>query len=302
VSQDSSARRSPSPIQVEHDKLRQDVVAVRQYGEAHPEAWVELRIENEPTVRIVALFAGDDVRRHEQTLHRLVAYPDQLEVHSSPWPLIYLEEIRAHVHQIGRTREPGVLQGDGITYGRLDVRLAAGQEELATQLHDRYGDAIDLTVGFFHFPDMAVLNNDGLPKQRTKPERPPLLPSDEIQVSIPEGLEVRSGYTCASVLQMHNRRSDEVRVMTNGQLTAYIVDPATQEMVGGFSGAQRMPSVGFRILPGDTTDIPLLIASASAVPRLGYAIPPGHWAIETQLRLGDWGLFRTPPLSINVVP
>jgi hypothetical protein len=277
------------------------MAVVRQYGESHPEAWVELRFENEPAVRIVALFAGDDVEDHERALRSLVVYPDQLEVRSLPWPLIHLEVIRAAIHELARTTEPGTIRQWGIGRGRVNVTLAASQEGLAAELQDRYGDAIDLTIGYFHFPDMAILNSDGSPSQRTEPERPPLLPSDEIQVSTPEGLEVKSGYNCRSMLRVHNLGSDEVRVMTNGQLTAYIVDPRSQEKVGGFSGAQPMPAVGFEILPGETADIPLLIGSASAVSRLGYAIPPGRWAIETELRLGDRGHFRTPPLSIDVV-
>ena len=90
--------------------------------------------------------------------------------------------------------------------------------------------------------------------------------------------------------------------MTNGQLTAYIVDPETQEKIGGFCGAQPVPIVEFEMPPGETADIPLLIGSASAVSGLGYAIPPGRWAMETELRLGDRRRFRTPPLSIDVVP
>jgi hypothetical protein len=58
-------------------KLRADVEGVRRYGEAHPEAWVELRYENEPTVRIVALFSGESLEVHELALRRLVSHPGQ---------------------------------------------------------------------------------------------------------------------------------------------------------------------------------------------------------------------------------
>jgi hypothetical protein len=70
----------------EQGKLRDDVQVVRQYAELHPESWVELRFENEPSVRIVAVFSGDELDAHESKLRRLVAYPDQLEVRHSPWP------------------------------------------------------------------------------------------------------------------------------------------------------------------------------------------------------------------------
>jgi hypothetical protein len=293
--------QGPSPLQVEHDKLRPDVVTIRQYGESHPEAWVELRFENEPIVRIVVLLAGDDAQVHERALRCLVAYPDQLEVRGSPWPLNYLNEIREYVHEIGRTRTATTLQGDGITNGRLYVKLVASQVELAAELHDRYGDAIDLTVGRFPFPDAAVLSHDGAAEERTKQERPLLLPPDQIQISIPEGLEIKSGDTITSVLQAQNFESNEIAITTGLHLIAHIVDPETQEVVGGYSGAVATVARRFEIPPGESADIPLLIALESAVPRLGYAIPPGRWAVDTELRLGDRGVFRTPPLSISVV-
>jgi hypothetical protein len=287
---------------VEHNKLRPDIAAISQYGNSHPEAWVGLRFENEPTVRIVVLLAGDDTRAHELTLRRLVSYPDQLEVRSSPWPLSYLEEIRADLHEIGRTGKPGTLQRDGVRNGRLYVKLGASHEELAAELRDRYGNAIDLTVGSLHFPDMAVFQHDGSSKQRTKPKRPPLLPLDEFQVSIPQGLKVTSGETVASALRVHNRGSDEVAIAPGSGLIAHFVDPETQEEVGGYSGAGAAVARYVRIVPGGTAEISLLIAAESAVARLGYAIPPGRWEIVTTLPLGDRGSFRTPPLSINVVP
>jgi hypothetical protein len=294
--------RDSSSIQLEHDKLRLDMAAITHYGNSHPEAWVGLRFENEPTVRIVVLLAGDDVRAHELNLRRLVNYPDQLEVRSSRWPLSYLEEIRADLHQIGRTSKPGTLQGDGIRNGRLYVKLGASHEELAAELRDRYGDAIDLTVGSLHFPDMAVLQPDGSSKQSTKPKRPPLLPLDEFQVSIPQGLSVRSGETVTSALRVHYRGSDEVAIATGSGLIAHFVDPETQEEVGGYSGAVPAVARFVPIVPGGTADISLLIAAESAVVRLGYAIPPGRWEIVTTLSMGHRGSFRTPPLSINVVP
>src|ERR1700729_371234 len=48
-------------LEHEHGKLRGDLEVVRRYGDAHPDAWVGLRFENDPPVRIVALFAGGEL-------------------------------------------------------------------------------------------------------------------------------------------------------------------------------------------------------------------------------------------------
>jgi hypothetical protein len=49
--------------------LREDVEAIRHYGEANPESWTGLHFENEPRVLIVASFVGD-LERHELELRR----------------------------------------------------------------------------------------------------------------------------------------------------------------------------------------------------------------------------------------
>jgi hypothetical protein len=56
--------------------------------------------------------------------------------------------------------------------------------------------------------------------------------------------------------------------------------------VGGFAGPQTLPLIIFRVAPGRTERVPLLIGTASFTPRLGYAIPPGNWAMQATLTLG----------------
>jgi hypothetical protein len=83
-----------------------------------------------------------------------------------------------------------------------------------------------------------------------------------------------------------------------------VVDPQTGEVVGGFAGAQRLRLVIFRVAPGQAEQIPLLIGTASGTPRLGYAIPPGEWAIQVTLTLGlhpgDSPRRRTPLLPLTI--
>ncbi len=90
-------------LSFEQGRLRHDVGVVRAYGEAHPDAWVGLRYENEPSVRIVALFTGDQVQLQEEALRQLVEHPDQLELLWSPFPLTHLEAIKAEIHTLATT-------------------------------------------------------------------------------------------------------------------------------------------------------------------------------------------------------
>jgi len=60
----------------------------------------------------------------------------------------------------------------------------------------------------------------------------------------------------------------------------------------------------FRISPGGTERIPLLIGTASSTARLGYAVPPGSWGLQTTLDLaqdpGERVPRRTPVLPLTI--
>ena len=292
----SPAAERSAQLSFEQGKLRNDVATVRAYGEAHPDTWVALRFENEPSVRIVALFVGDDLRPHEEALRQLVEHPDQLELRSSPYPLAHLEAIRDEIHALATSLESGTFKMWGVGQGMVNVQLRASEEPLAAELHDRYGGAVDLTVGSFRYPAMTPL----YPRVETWGKQAPLLSADVADVSVPKGLTIGSGEDLMSVLLTHNNTDQELVIKTNGQVTARVVDPQTGDYVGGFTGAQHMPLIPFRIPPGESVDIPLLIGTASSVPELGYAIPPGQWSIEVTLGISDQGAFRTPLLPITV--
>ena len=68
-------------------------------------------------------------------------------------------------------------------------------------------------------------------------------------------------------------------------MVAVVVDPQTGETVGGFSGLQTLNLKMFRVAPGGSTRISLLIGTASSRPQLGYTIPPGEWGIQATLKL-----------------
>ncbi len=288
---------------LEQSELRGDVEAVRLYGAAHPDAWVGLRFENEPTVRIVALFAGDALASHRDALHRLVSFPDRLEVRSSPWPLVRLEQITDEIRAMATapgSADSGVFSGWGGTAGgKVSVRLRGNGQDVAARLVERYGDAVEVTVGYLRFPG-RVLQESMEPRfaDADRP-RPPLLPP-HLGLTVGEDLIVRSGADLWSMVRLSNDGSAEVVVKTNGQLTPVVIDPQTEEVVGGFSGAQTMQLVRFVAPAAGSVEIPLCIGTASTAPRLGYAVPPGRWAVEAALELGDEGAFRAPPIPLTV--
>lgn len=302
-SDDGDVEHDPrSDLELEHSKLRGDIDIVRSYGEAHLDIWVDLWVENEPSVRIVALLAGDDVDEHEATLRGLVTHPDQLDVHRSDrYSRSYLDSIAADVRRMATTTERGAFRSWGIGAGKLNVVVRAIRQDLAQRLLDSYGDAVKLRVGFLSYPDPTMIDTQVPQRRQPAPERPPLLAADEVQISVDEGLEVRSGEQLGGALHVHNVGTQEFVVLTNGAVTAAIVDPRTGSVVGGYEFAQHMPGIEFRVPSGGVVDIPLLVGTASTNPLLGYCVPPGRWAVEVSLNLQGRGIFRTPLLPIEVI-
>lgn len=123
----------------------------------------------------------------------------------------------------------------------------------------------------------------------------------KIRAELEEDLVLRSGHSGRVGLLLHNLGSEQIQLVTNGSLTALVVDPITREVVGGFSGAQVLPMVPFTAAPGGAVHVPLLVGTASLVPALGYAIPPGQWAIRTTLKLVSGRSLSTPTLPLPVI-
>jgi hypothetical protein len=178
------------------------------------------------------------------------------------------------------------------------ITLAPWAVSTAADLHDQFGDAIDLTVGALPFPP-------GRSRER-RPEvvrRAELLDPGQATVELAALAVVRSGYTLRHGMLLRNISSEDIEVATNGQVTGVVVDPETERAVGGFAGPQLLPLVVFRVAPGATERIPLLIGTASFVPDLGYAVPAGRWGIEATLTLGrnpDSPSRRTPVLPLTI--
>lgn len=175
----------------------------------------------------------------------------------------------------------------------LRIELAPWATEVAQSFHDRFGADVHLQVGALSFPE-------AVPVRLSMPELGPELDPSEIGVALDEPVEVGSGHSVRSRLQVWNRADSDLQVITNGGVTAYVVKPGTGAVVGGFSGAQRLPRVAFRIVPGAFEPIPLLVGTASFVPDLGYAVPPGSWEIRVPMELGDGRHVTTPGLVITV--
>jgi hypothetical protein len=214
------------------------------------------------------------------------------------------EELKVVLARL-RDKQPGTLMQypmPEVDEGRqppFTIQLAPWATATAEELHQRFGDDIELTVGALPYPPGRQ------PPHLPAPGPPAdLLDPHEIAAELDGPAVVRSGHTLRHGLLLGNRTGRELQIATNGQVTAVVVDPHTGEVVGELAGPQRLPLIIFRVPPGQTERVPLLIGTASCTPRLGYTIPPGDWGIQATLTLGphprDSPRRRTPVVPLTI--
>src|SRR5271169_665198 len=214
-----------------------------------------------------------------------------------------------------RAEQPGAVLGypdlsaDTSPPPPFAIVLAPWAVASARDLHEWFGDRVDLTVGALPYPPGRTPSQPRAVRrlERVSAPRQPveLLNPAEVRVELAGPAAVRSGHTLRHGLLLRNLTGAELVVATNGQVTAAVVDPGSGEVVGGFSGAQTLPLITFRVVPGETERIPLLIGTASFRPALGYAVPAGQWGMQADLTFGVGPEVsvrrRTPILPLTVV-
>src|ERR1700722_993129 len=104
-----------------------------------------------PPTCIEVLFSGNRLNEHEAALHRLIAHPDRLKVLPSRWSLSDLQAVISDIREMAQA-ERGAFRGWGPGWGVVNVKLRADREDLAARLHERYGDALSITIGMFPYP------------------------------------------------------------------------------------------------------------------------------------------------------
>lgn len=203
------------------------------------------------------------------------------------------DELRAAIVRL-RDEQPGAITGhpglrDDDQRPPFAIMLAAWATDVAAGLHRQFGADVALTVGGMAYPTGERTHIPGI-----APE------SAEISAELDGPLTVTSGHHAAPGLLVTNHTTATMHVATNGTITAVVVDPATDRVIGGYSGPQTLALVTYPVTPGHTTRIPLLVGTDSYAADLGYAVPPGDWAIRATIQLGDRTLgTRALPITVT---
>ena len=204
-----------------------------------------------------------------------------------------LKPILTHLRSTGVLRGYPHPRSDRGRQPPFHITLSLSGLEVAADLCARFGDDVELTVGAMRYPDPRPLTV-------STGDTSPYLGAEEARAVLIGPSEVHSGETLHTNVMLENTGSGELAIHTNGTLTALVLDADTGNIVGGFSGPQRLPLVVFRASPGESTTVPLLVGTESYVPGLGYAIPARSWKMTARMTLADWRVVRMPQLDLVV--
>jgi hypothetical protein len=266
--------------------LRGDFAIVASYGEEHPETWAGAWWDNEPTVRVVAAFAGD-AAQHDAALRPRLRHPDRLVVQSRPHSLSELRRVRGEIERTLRQRQEQtgrlILASVGLGKAVIHVGLQADQEQVASELSSRYGSAVELRVGYFDFPSRR-------PRRRRSSAGPAPVPEEQAFEGLEMSVEVdqkvlRVGDRGHGQLVLRNSGPERIGPLDTGQPLVGSLLNAALETVGGYSGAIAGVGRTIDLAPGESARLGVIFGTASTREDLGYVVPPGRYWLKVQMRL-----------------
>ncbi|MEV6418029.1 hypothetical protein [Kribbella sp. NPDC051718] len=177
----------------------------------------------------------------------------------------------------------------------IHIELDAWATEIAATLHAKYGEFVDLRVGAMTFPAGELWGRERWDELRGAPAE-----SAGLEVDAMAPLSVRTGRFARTEVRVTNRASHSQVLSTNGELSSVVTD-SSGNVVGRYVGPQPLSLMGFEIEPDQTRSVPVLIGTASVVPDLAYAVPPGRWELVIELQVGSENLLSAP-LGLTVTP
>ncbi|MGH8476966.1 MAG: hypothetical protein ACRER2_14560 [Methylococcales bacterium] len=272
-------------------ELFADLSVIEIYGRRFPDEWIGVSFESDHPDRIQALFTAH-VEQHRAALLAKVGYPDRLDVRQGCYSKKDLDAIRADVERRVFADPRRLMRAVGSLITSIEIELTAQGEDLAAQLWEQYGDALDISVGAFPYPPSRARLTDAkhpLPDCRIGEPLPPtketIIPGLKLRVVLDQP-SVPSGADFKAKLVARNTGSTRIhREIEGDPLTAMIVRPGTRDIVGVHYGFIGGMGAAFRLAPGGQQQFAVQGGTASCDLQLGYAVPPGQYAVIVTVRL-----------------
>jgi len=187
--------------------------------------------------------------------------------------------------------------------GKVNVGLRAGAVDLARQIVDAYGAAVDVTVGLFSYPG-GVLVNNACAIPWTLADHPGLRATVEMASS-----RIVSGTTFDPTVRIADVGTGTLTLQTSSSLQVYLFLPGGAKPVGAFELTVAGGGRSVYVEPGKSITLPGYGGTASCDLSLGYALRPGRYQARALVDFapGPEGgngplVFWGDPFDVEVVP
>jgi len=248
---------------------------VRDYVADFPEVFSGIRADGE---LVVVAFTAD-LEEHLQGLRASVEHPELVRVEQARYSAAKLtDDIRAIRRRLADDpRRPE--QGGGPGF----IKLRAPFADLAAELHDEYGDALEITVGAKPFPPEKI----GALQPVPIPTPTVTVPGLELAVTVDEATVV-TGENARGKVVFTNRGQRRLEGRT-GILTGGVRREGDEFMAGAFVGGVAAVGRTVRLEPGASQELGLIIGTASCLPDTSYVVPPGRYEVVAPVWFNQGG-------------
>ncbi len=290
---DMNSTESSATVE-ESSRLEPMMGVVLQYGTQHRDVFggYGLHGVSAGDASVFASFTGD-LAEHRAALAALVEYPDELIVCQAP---VSEQERNAIQSTLIDELDGRFVEIDsGGRRGVVTIVLNATEDALASELVDRYGSAIEVSVGALTYP-----LEDATPVCAPRVE-PSLLDGLEVEIldSTSPATMTRAG-TVPLTVRLTNT-SDQPMRFDSGQPATVITDALGAPLT---SDTRAVAAVGIPVAldPAAHQDFDVDVTLASCDPSLGYVVPGGaHFVVISFYNAQLQGSMNSAPLPIEVV-
>ena len=242
---------------------------IRRYGTAHADTYGDLRWERD---HFVVTFTAQ-LDEHRGNLRSLVGDMSLVEVEATRHTSAHLAEIVEAVRR--EFQDDGRRILGALAPGHVTVR--AQFADIAADLHRRYGDALDITVGSWPFPP------DSLGVFRAVPVPASTVDLKDLDVEFDfETLAVAAGDELRGIATLTNSGPDRLQFLT-GPVTGGVRHPGADMLAGVFEGAVTPAGFNIDLRHGATRELPLIVGATSCLPDRSYTVPAGAYEVVATL-------------------
>ncbi len=187
---------------------------------------------------------------------------------------------------------PGALR----VWGDDQVTLRADQESLAKEFIRRFGDQLQVKLGFFDYPMNASAATLCPPYVHAPGEEGGLRASMVLNQS-----SVTFGADFEGTVTVKNVGNSTISFEGGDPVVAIVRSLDTHAVVGMYDGIVGGVGTGASLMPGESSQISLFGGTASCDPKVGFALPPGRYEVVTEV-LGPSTSGPSEPLRLSAGP